>query len=58
MGLVCFPSVAVANENSVNHGVVYAGQAPSVGVSDYSGHLPSILSILPFGSLPPVEVIQ
>ena len=58
MGLVSFPTVVGANENSVNHGVVRAGQARSVGVSDYAIHLPLILSILPFGFPPLVEVIR
>ena len=58
MGLGCFPSVAVRNENSVNHGVVRAGYVPSVGASNYGRQLPLILSILPVGSLPPIEVIR
>jgi hypothetical protein len=58
MGLDCFSSIAVRNENFVNHSVVCAVNAPAVGVPDYGRHLPLILSIPLSSSLPLAEGLR
>jgi hypothetical protein len=52
MGLGCFPLVAVAYENPVNHGVVRVGRALFAGTPNFGRKLYAILSILLLGSLP------